>query len=321
MQVWLSGHVPPTQGNWYSGCPYTPHLHGTRNIESCCAPTGLERYTEITISFQDTILGQVFGHVNVDTFSYLDYKSLSKKRKAKSATKGDYSIAKFTHNDLYSVYEALPTTKKLRLEDYVIAHTSPSVIPTYLPSVRVWHYNVTDEDDTYLPGPHALVDSPRSSLWWKTRAAVAPYFGRLDIERLVDTDLDIFRRKRKGRKHRRKKKKPVQRLPRYASADSPARRNRYLTPLGYTQYYLPIDRYQEPNWTLEYITYPEKRMQHFLPKHMQLNASMAGIDAPYQLDDLTIPSWLTLAKGLTRSKRKWKQYVRRMYVDSGAEKQ
>lgn len=47
MQVWLSGHVPPNLNNWYPAC--------------------LDRYTEMMLSFQDTIVGQVFGHMNVSS--------------------------------------------------------------------------------------------------------------------------------------------------------------------------------------------------------------------------------------------------------------
>lgn len=281
---------------------------------------GLERYTEIVISFQDTLVGQMFGHVNVDTFSYLDYKSLSKKGQAKTAGKPDYSIAKFTHDNLYSIFESLPSDKKMKLQDYAIAHTGPSVIPTYLPSLRIWHYNVTDDSDVYLPGPHAVSVADPTSIWERSRTALMALWQEIEFSQVFGLDIDTLRRRRKGRKHRRKKKKPIPRLPRYFSPDSPSRTNRYLSPLGYTQYYLPIDRHGSPNWTLEYITYPEKRMQHFLPKHMQLNTTEVAIDAPYNMVDLTIPSWLHLAKSLTKSKKKWKQYVRRMYVDSGAEK-
>lgn len=37
MQVWLTGHVPPSQANWYPRC-YT-------------------RYGQLLLSFQDTIVG------------------------------------------------------------------------------------------------------------------------------------------------------------------------------------------------------------------------------------------------------------------------
>ena len=37
MQVWMTGHVPPSPGNWYPNC--------------------FSRYAEISLAFQDTILG------------------------------------------------------------------------------------------------------------------------------------------------------------------------------------------------------------------------------------------------------------------------
>lgn len=130
-------------------------------------------------------------------------------------------------------------------------------------------------------------------------------------------EVDAARRK-KGRKHR-KKKKPVPRLPRYASPHSPSRTNRYLTPLGYTQYYLPLNQHQNPNWTIEYITYPAEHIKKHLPAHMQGITSVLErtVEAPYRLKEWTIPHLLNLAKDLAGSKKLWKDYVRRMYVSSG----
>lgn len=46
MQVWLSGHVPPSPGNYFPDCWF--------------------RFGELTLRFQDTIIGSMFGHMNVD---------------------------------------------------------------------------------------------------------------------------------------------------------------------------------------------------------------------------------------------------------------
>ncbi|KAI6105575.1 Metallo-dependent phosphatase-like protein [Pisolithus sp. B1] len=46
LQVWVIGHVPPTDGHYYSQC------YG--------------RYVELSLRFQDTILGHLFGHLNTD---------------------------------------------------------------------------------------------------------------------------------------------------------------------------------------------------------------------------------------------------------------
>ncbi|CDS00823.1 hypothetical protein, partial [Sporisorium scitamineum] len=46
MQVHLLGHVPPTAGNYFGRC--------------------YRRYTDIVLRFQDTVVGQHFGHMNTD---------------------------------------------------------------------------------------------------------------------------------------------------------------------------------------------------------------------------------------------------------------
>lgn len=137
-------------------------------------------------------------------------------------------------------------------------------------------------------------------------------------EALEMLGLDATRRK-KGRKHRRKKKRPVPRLTRHFSPDSPSRTNRYLTTLGYTQYYLPLDQHQTPEWTIEYVTYPTEKLKTYLPAHMYSNSSAFDktVHAPYQLQEWTIPNLINLAKDLAKSKTLWKEYVKRMYVSSG----
>lgn len=255
------------------------------------------------------------------------------KRKGKRKAKRDFdvtrdkdsvSITKFVHNDLYEILAALPSKKKMRLENFAIVHTGPSVIPTYLPSLRIWNYNISRPEDKYIPTENALV--PENS--------IKPLLARLQarawtiLERALSTavldqlsfalDVDVLTRK-KRRRHR-KKKKPIVRLPRHFSPLSPSRMNRYLTPLGYTQYYLPIDKHTHPNWTIEYITYPQERLHNALPHHLLDKIAMDKVEAPYQMDDLTIIKWLELAKKLTSSKKKWTAYVKRMYVSSGAER-
>lgn len=262
MQVWLTGHVPPS--NWYEGCK--------------------SRYAEIAVSYQDTIVGQMFGHVNVDTFSYLtstpppDDKKKRKKHKKKHSKPG-FSTFKFTHNDLFSTFQALP--KRLKLEDYSIVHTSPSVIPTYLPSLRIWHYNTTGEPYVQQALPAGLTPDQEVSRL-RNGSELDAHYTNEEVEEEEEETSSWLQLILRRRKHRKKKKRPAPRLPRHFSPASPSRTNRFLTPLAYDQYYLP-----HANWTLEYST---------------------------ELDDLTIGSWLGFAKQLTKHKKLWKQYVRRMYV-------
>ncbi|KAK9896712.1 hypothetical protein P389DRAFT_83164 [Cystobasidium minutum MCA 4210] len=312
MQVWLTGHVPPTPSGWYDDC--------------------LSRYTEISVAFQDTVVGQMFGHVNVDAFSYLDWSSLdgdkNKKKKRnhrKSLLSRDrFSIAKLQHGDLYESFQALPARRKLKYEDYAISHTSPSIVPTFLPSIRVWHYNVTNPDDAYMPSISAAAPNTfdEEGLWRRIVERTVETWESLSANFLDHLDIIDISRRKKGRKHRKKKKKPVPRLPRHFSPSSPNRMNRYLTPLGYTQYYLPLHTHQEsPEWTIEYVTYPTNKAKTFLPAHMRGNSSEFPnkLSAPYQMTEWTIPTLMNLAKDLADSKKLWKDFVRRMYVSSGFE--
>ena len=186
--------------------------------------------------------------------------------------------------------------------------------------MRIWNYNVSNASDAYRPDPSSVDDIDGEaqitvldtlSQAWTAAQNQLPLLSRLS------DSLNALRRKR--RKHR-KKKKPIPRLPRHASSDSPARRNRYLSPLGYTQYFLPIDRFEDPAWEIEYTTYAADKVADFLPAHMQPNNSLSMLPKSYELPDLTIPSWLQLAKKFTKSKNMWNTYVHRMYVSSDAEK-
>jgi endopolyphosphatase len=266
----------------------------------------------------------------VDTFTYLDWTSLDdgenrkgRKRKNKMHKRDKFSIAKLVHSDLYDSFQALPARRKIRPENYVITHTGPSVIPTFLPSVRVWHYNVTDPSDSYRPSLEgtSVVNAGDDTAWKRLIDRASEAWGSFSLDGLMKLyDFDILKRRR-GRKHRKKKKKPIVRLPRHSSPHAPSRTNRYLTPLGYTQYILPLDKHPGPDWTIEYVTYPAKKLKTFLPAHMQGNSSsfLQDVHTPYDFHDLTISRWLGLAKDLTASKQAWKDYVKLMYVSSGAE--
>lgn len=234
---------------------------------------------------------------------------------------GRVSIAKFLHQDLLSTYEGLPRKSKMKLQDYMIIHTVPSVIPTFLPGIRIWNYNVSNPQDAYVPQSNVMqstslnAEDLGSQLWRTGSAAFQSVMGFTNSAK----DAAVHMMKKKRKKHR-KKKKPAPRLPRYFSADSPSRRNRYLSPLGYTQYYLPIDKHDNPDWLIEYTSYASSKSHLYLPTPMQPNSSTTALHASYGLDDLTIPSWLAMAKELTKSKSLWKSYVNRMYVSSDAER-
>jgi endopolyphosphatase len=136
--------------------------------------------------------------------------------------------------------------------------------------------------------------------------------------------------------------------PRYHSKHSPSRSNKPLTPLGYAQFYLPdIDKQTDsaPGWILEYTTFKlrnllpgwmfnttDQRTQplpvplHLLPNYdPSLSADVKGKGkekdklaefvkslkpyTPWKMRDLTIPSYVHLARKLVAEKKMWKKFT------------
>ncbi|KAL0950019.1 hypothetical protein HGRIS_010027 [Hohenbuehelia grisea] len=222
MQVWLSGHVPPSPGNYFPEC--------------------YVRYAELALRFQDTILGHLFGHMNADHFTFVEAIDLQFTEPASANGKKKKTQL---YKDLIDEYSAIPTKKSaLNFDDYGVINVSPPVVPNpYLPTFRVFSYNITG----YKAGMEA-----------------------------------DFQRKHKHRRgdHRSKdklcKKEPFKNswkcrlsAPWHSDPESPSRLNRLWTPLGYAQcltdvglgqYYLPhlerANKTKKPKFKLEYLTYP-----------------------------------------------------------------
>jgi len=137
--------------------------------------------------------------------------------------------------------------------------------------------------------------------------------------------------------------------PRYYSKHSPSRSNKPLTPLGYAQFYLPdIDQQTDsaPGWILEYTTFKLKNLLpgwmfntsdthtqplpvplHLLPNYdPTLSDSQDDLKdkekgklaefvkslkpyTPWKMRDLTIPSYVHLARKLVAEKKMWKKFT------------
>ncbi|GJN92682.1 hypothetical protein Rhopal_005717-T1 [Rhodotorula paludigena] len=243
MQVILTGHVPPTSANWYEGC--------------------YRRYAELVLGWQDTVVSQLFGHMNVDMFSFIQDADASLSSSSTrspslapptSHTSNNRLISPFSSSlvdSVHDLYSSLPSLAKLEERDYAPVHVNPSVIPTYLPGVRVWEYNTTRgaKDGSMLRARAEQDDNLEDA---------ADEEGGGWIRRLL---------RRKGQKG--KEKRPT-RPPRHSSPHSPSRTNTFLSPLSYTQYVIPLSelerpassapgfdndtRPEPPRWEIEYTT-------------------------------------------------------------------
>ncbi|KAJ9103657.1 hypothetical protein QFC19_004232 [Naganishia cerealis] len=248
MQVWLTGHVPPHLGLYFDNC----YL----------------RYGELALRYQDTIVGHLYGHQNVDHFFFIDVVELESttgfaskeekaaifdKRKSSFGRNGDTAL----QQALFKDFSEMPKINKMKMEDYTVINVSPSVIPTYLPGIRVYNYNVTGlklDKDGFAEGEEKYDETVASN----------------------EGNLPETQGRRTGHRHNSKKKKKknkdncsksehedqphckFRRKERYFSAESPSRANTLFTPLGYTQFYLPdVDKqtHAPPKWSIEYSTY------------------------------------------------------------------
>jgi endopolyphosphatase len=254
MQVQMIGHVPPTAGNYFTRC--------------------YERYTDIALRYQDTVVGQHFGHMNIDAWFLQEDVTLS----SSDIQQQDHQIGiQSFPSDLRKDYDAVPTKQKTSADAYLAFFVAPSVVPTYLPTVRVWTYNTSRP----LRGRRRQgdrVDQARIEKHWQFPLQTLPS-EPLDLTSYLDDSVSRFvlnnsisgpsiqKSHRRPSTHRKKHRRRD--LPRFTSPDSPSRSNTYLSLLGYSQWILELEeqnrRYRKESqkgqehtgldYQLEYTTY------------------------------------------------------------------
>lgn len=284
MQVWVTGHVPPSDYHYFPECYY--------------------RYAGLSLRYQDVILGSLFGHLNVDHFYFVDAADLNVRMPSRGFEGTIFEA-------LMADFEALVKgSKHLNYDDYAIVTVSPSSVPNpYLPSFRVFSYNISGLGSTTVGAvgedEYLLMTKKNRASRWKH----LPYrHGNDGSRQCMDAGYrDSWRCKLR---------------PWRSDSDSPSRQNTLWTPLGYAQYYIP--QLDEPKFKLEYLTFPIPSLYRGegpvplrnLPKSLREARVTKSELAPYELSDLTIPSWLDLAckLGKPREKKLRKLFKKYMYM-------
>ncbi|CAE6454211.1 unnamed protein product [Rhizoctonia solani] len=282
--VWLTGHVAPTED-------YFPR---------CFA-----RYGELALRYQDTILGHLFGHKNVDHFVIHSIDNIIAPKPSMRIT-GRKKEAQIS-DKLYADFKALSKKKKVDYDDYFVLNIGPSVLPEYTPSVRVYTYNISGADSAE---PSLIANVDRS----------------LDSEELNASKIDCTKKENKN------KKKCVFKKPRHANKRSPSRRNTLWSPTGYAQFYVPesswANKTHAPQYELEYVTYSLATLrdanvtiipEHLLPPELRggsIETLTKSRYAPFGLRDLTIPSWIKFARNMGQKKKLWKRFQEAMFLET-----
>jgi len=272
MKVWISGHIPPSFETYFPEC--------------------YVRYVELSLRFQDTILGHLYGHKNADHFYFIQADDLELWDDPKASSKEglfETIIDNFSH---------IPNMWKVDNAHYAVINVSPSVVPNpYLPSFRIFSYNIT-----------GVRSATRDKEHLRTMKNRTPKHG--DKKQLC---------KRKEYKDTWKCRLQE---PWNADEEAPSRSNTLWSPLGYAQYFIPgiasANATHPPKFKLEYLTFdpaalhPQNNETGFhysvplrnLPRSLRNSTITESKYAPYRMKDLTIPSWISLARELAKPKRK-----------------
>lgn len=267
--------------------------------------------------------------------------------------RGSSKKAESMKKDLQDSWDLLPPVTDLKYKDYAVMNVGPSVIPTYIPSARIFSYNITGvtlEADSQV----MFINLPPDEE---------------DEEDLAE--IEITKKDCKKPENEDKPRCAFKNKPRYSSPESPSRSNKPLSALGYTQFFLPTIEKQnkQPAYQIEYSTFKPKSLlpealsgvpltqpppvpYHLLPGYDPSIERLSPEDlssldddesadslvkgkkgkkgdpkakflkeikriTPWKMNDLTIKSYVKFARTLMEDKKKWKKFVHFMFVSSG----
>ncbi|KAF5389105.1 hypothetical protein D9757_004904 [Collybiopsis confluens] len=315
MQVWLTGHVPPSSSNYFPEC-YVRYVHLALRFQDIGLSLLPHGSRDTHHGYLHLVVGHLFGHMNMDHFFFLEAEDLE--------LDSDIDSSASTHNYLYDSllqdFALLPKSNKVNLDEYAVINVSPSVVPNpYLPTFRIFAYNVTETEE-------ALTED---GLTQKT--------GEVDTQK---KRLPGHHRGKHGNKASLCKRKPYRdswKCKLFFSPPSdpnaPSRSSRLWTPLGYAQYHIPslgdADKTAHPRFELEYTTFPfsallpgegqnETEFRYpiplkNLPKSLR-DGTRKDRYCGFDMKDLTVGSWMELASRLGDRKeiglrKKFRKYM------------
>ncbi|KAF9182395.1 Endopolyphosphatase [Haplosporangium sp. Z 11] len=267
MVAYLTGHVPPARKSYSPSCYI--------------------RYTDIALRYQDVIVGHLFGHANIDHFFLLSQSTVtgasndaddveeSIMRAGAGHIRGSAQksfrttgLARSRQQDeddndneydpfhrlglssylleLWEQYENIP--KHAKLNDYAVVFVSPSVIPTYNPTLRVYSYQLAIKEEN---GPLTLGGVVEES---EKSEEEEEYLDESDENDLV---------KKKKKKKPKKPKRP---------ANPPAvPPTTFGFPLNYIQYWVNLTHTNlletKPEFEIEYRTQEDYGLQDLSVVH------------------------------------------------------
>ncbi|KAI8632293.1 Endopolyphosphatase [Xylariaceae sp. FL1651] len=327
MKAILMGHVPPARTS------------GKQLWDETC----WQRYTIWLQQYRDVVVGSLYGHMNIDHFLLQDTRDIdipliqgssSGKISTREAMDDDFSIESSADylRELRDDWAKLPDpvvleqdpknpkkSKKRKnklggpwAERYQLTLISPSIVPNYFPSLRVFEYNITGIEDS-----STWVDSMRAFESPEVPSSNGATAEARELKRRQSFGFEIEKKKKKGNKS----KDPNMRIPdppKKGTPPGPAYSPQTLTLLGFTQYYAnltyinnditggPDDSDVSPNrWNPG--KHKGKTPQHKTPQPREFGFEVEYStfdDKIYKLQDLTVKSYVKLAHRIGQASSK-----------------
>ncbi|XDG07137.1 hypothetical protein ABKA04_006752 [Annulohypoxylon sp. FPYF3050] len=323
MKAILMGHVPParTSGKqlWHETC--------------------WQKYTLWLQQYRDVVITGLYGHMNIDHFLLQDTKEIDSVYLG--AQSNQLSSIRETMEDEISIENSKDYLMELRedwsklpdpvkpqdleeskkkkkkkggkkkkiggpwAERYQLTLISPSVVPNYLPTLRVFEYNITSIEDT-----PTWLDTVRKS---GMQGASTPDLETHSLELRSEPDVEIEQKKKKKGKHGKDPNPPdlqIPDAPAKGSLPGPGYYPQPLTLKGYVQYYANLtvinnditadnvdeDELSSNKWDAG--KHHDKKPKHDKPQPKEFNYQVEYTtfdDKIYKLKDLTVRSFLRLA--------------------------
>ncbi|PHH73254.1 hypothetical protein CDD82_5572 [Ophiocordyceps australis] len=323
----LMGHVPPARTD------------SKQNWDDTC----WQRYTLWLRQYRDVVSASLFGHMNIDHFLLQDTKKLYMAQDAHpplmARSKGDYlqelrdewadlpdSIISILdsdhpHQDDSHGHDDVKDSKKKKNKDkyakiggkyaerYQLSLVSPSMVPNYFPTLRVFEYNITGLEDATV-----WTDS------YDPRVLSTPLLQQdsehIELRRHLDVDKKKKKKKKKKNKGKNRRPDAPDIMPQDPAKDAlpgPAYHAQPLTLTGYTQYYANLTHLNNdvPEPDMDTSKWragnPHKKPKHSPPRPLPFRFDVEYStfdDNMYRLRDLTVKSYLHLAYRMGKKGKK-----------------
>lgn len=341
MKAILTGHVPParteSKSNWEESCH--------------------QKYVLWLRQFRDVVVGNFFGHMNIDHFMFQDTHDLTYKfkipgissRETVGQTRGDdiEVLAKADYlTELRTSWSALPTPprgysianrslnaeilkhdkgKKRQYEKFLheiggaygerfsVSIVSPSVVPNFYPTLRIFEYNITGVEPANMintrTAPARPEGAPEELSSDRFDLQIEPDEG--DIHENLDKEYESqeMREDSRHKKKKGKKSKPnfvIPHPPSKASAPGPAYSPQAFSLISFTQLYANLTRINEAVRSQSQLETYEMEAA-LLKQHLAFEIEYCTKnDSHYKMQDLTMRSWLDLAERISRAEYKKK---------------